>query len=191
MNRVDIRRRSWQESPARRAAGGAAMAAYNIEQLNFLVVDDNRHIREIVYRLLTVLGARTIRSACDGEEALKVLREFPADIAICDWAMAPIDGIEFLRRLRQSDDSPNPFLPVIMLTGHTELHRVREARDAGMSEFLAKPLSAGGLYARISSIIERPRQFVRAGHFFGPDRRRVANQGYRGLERRGAEGKAA
>lgn len=166
-------------------------AAYNIENLGFLVVDDNRHIREIVQRLLEVMGVKICRLASDGEEALKILRDFTADIVICDWAMAPIDGIEFLRRVRQGEDSPNPFVPVIMLTGHTELHRVREARDAGVSEFLAKPISAGGLYARISSIIERPRQFVRAGHFFGPDRRRVANLGYRGIERRGTSGAPA
>lgn len=166
-------------------------AAYNIENLGFLVVDDNRHIREMVHRLLAVMGVKDIRNASDGEEALKVLRGFSPDIAICDWAMAPIDGIEFLRRIRHDETSPNPFLPVIMLTGHTELHRVREARDAGVTEFLAKPLSAGGLYARITSIIERPRPFVRAGHFFGPDRRRGINLAYRGFERRRLAGQAA
>lgn len=167
------------------------MAAYNIENLAFLVVDDNRHIREMVNHLLKVLGVKIVRGASDGEEALKVLNEFNPDIVICDWAMAPIDGIEFLRRIRQDADSPNPFLPVIMLTGHTELTRVREARDAGVTEFLAKPISAGALYARISSIIERPRPFVRAGHFFGPDRRRGINRGYQGSERRGTAVEAA
>jgi len=63
-------------------------------------------------------------------------------------------------------------VPIIMLTGHTEMHRVIEARDSGVHEFIAKPISAKGLYSRIKSIIDKPRQFVRVGLYFGPDRRR-------------------
>jgi len=73
-----------------------------------------------------------------------------------------------------------------MLTGHTEMNRVVEARDAGVHEFLAKPISVKGLYSRIRSIIERPRPFVRAGLYFGPDRRRRDNPAYMGGERRKA-----
>jgi len=67
------------------------------------------------------------------------------------------------------------------------MNRVVEARDAGVHEFLAKPLSAKGLYSRIRSIIERPRPFVRAGQYFGPDRRRRDNPSYMGGERRKAD----
>lgn len=70
-----------------------------------------------------------------------------------------------------------------MLTGHTEMHRVIEARDAGVHEFLAKPISAKGLYSRVKSIIERPRPFIRAGLYFGPDRRRRQID-WKGSERR-------
>jgi DNA-binding response OmpR family regulator len=71
-----------------------------------------------------------------------------------------------------------------MLTGHTEMNRVMEARDAGVHEFLAKPISAKSIYARIRAIIERPRPFIRAGVYFGPDRRRRNNPSYKGRERR-------
>ncbi len=59
-----------------------------------------------------------------------------------------------------------------MLTGHPELHRVIESRDAGINEFLAKPLSAKALYQRIVTIIENPRPFIRTENYFGPCRRR-------------------
>jgi DNA-binding response OmpR family regulator len=88
-----------------------------------------------------------------------------------------------VRLVRTGKDSPNPFVPIIMLTGHTEMHRVIEARDAGVHEFLAKPISAKGLYSRVKSIIERPRPFIRAGLYFGPDRRRRQID-WKGPERR-------
>jgi DNA-binding response OmpR family regulator len=59
-----------------------------------------------------------------------------------------------------------------MLSGYTEYRRVTEARDAGVNEFLAKPISAKALYQRFASIIDNPRPFIRTKHYFGPDRRR-------------------
>lgn len=159
------------------------MAGYNIERLNFLVVDDNKHMRALVKGILHALGTRNVHEAGDGADAFKELRHFPADIIICDWNMSPLDGLDFVRLVRTAKDSPNPFVPIIMLTGHTEMARVVEARDAGVHEFLAKPISAKGLYSRIKAIIDRPRPFVRTGTYFGPDRRRRQVE-YKGRERR-------
>jgi two-component system chemotaxis response regulator CheY len=57
-------------------------------------------------------------------------------------------------------------------------------RDNGMTEFLAKPISAKTIYARLCSVIENPRAFIRVGVFFGPDRRRRQAEGYESFERR-------
>ncbi len=167
------------------------MADYNLERLNFLIVDDNKHMRALIQGILHALGVKNCLDAIDGADAFKELRHFPADIIICDWNMQPLDGLDFTRLVRTGKDSPNPFVPIIMLTGHTEMNRVVEARDAGVHEFMAKPISAKGLYTRIRAIIERPRPFVRAGLYFGPDRRRRDNPAYRGPERRKTEGQTA
>jgi DNA-binding response OmpR family regulator len=71
-----------------------------------------------------------------------------------------------------------------MLTGYTEYRRVAEALDAGINEFLAKPISPRDLYLRIASIIDHPRPFVRARGYFGPDRRRYNVGVPRGLRER-------
>ena len=71
-----------------------------------------------------------------------------------------------------------------MITGHTERHRVEAARDAGVTEFLAKPITAQGLFKRIAEIVERPRAYVRCADYFGPDRRRRADERYAGPWRR-------
>ncbi len=160
------------------------MDAYNLERLNFLVVDDIRGMRFLLRSVLHALGARHIEEATDGADAYARLGTYAADIVICNWQMSPMDGLEFVRLLRTDTDSPNPFVPVIMLTAHTEAKRVTEARDAGVTEFLAKPFSAHQLYSRIRTIIKYPRSFVRAETYSGPDRRRRHDPDYQGPERR-------
>src|SRR5665811_296827 len=74
--------------------------------------------------------------------------------------------------------------PDIVLTGHSEKKRVVSARDAGVTEFLAKPISAKGLYQRIVNVVANPRPFIKTKTYFGPDRRRNVNPNYVGTERR-------
>lgn len=152
--------------------------------MKVLVVDDNRHMRALVKTILYSFGVRECVEAADGADAMKELKHFPADLIISDWNMSPLDGLDFVRMVRTSKDSSNPFVPVIMLTAHTERFRVVEARDAGVHEVLAKPISARDLLLRIKGILHRPRPFVRASNYFGPDRRRRDDPNYRGPERR-------
>ncbi len=162
------------------------MADYS--SLNILLVEDNQHMRSIVIAILKGSGIRNVREARDGAEGLDILRQFPADIAMTDFNMAPIDGVEFTRLLRGANDSANPYLPVIMITGHSERSRVIEARDAGVNEFVVKPLTARALLSRLDSVIMRPRPFIRCRTYFGPDRRRINNPQFTGPFRRHTDG---
>ena len=98
--------------------------------------------------------------------------------------MPIFDGLELTQMIRQPGANTNPYVPIIMLTGHSEKKRVIAARDAGVTEFLAKPISAKGLYQRILNVVANPRPFIRTKTYFGPDRRRNANPNYAGPERR-------
>lgn len=159
------------------------MKNFDLKRLNILVVEDNKHMRRMVLQILRALGVFNTMEAENGEAALMTLGSFPADMVICDWNMAPMDGLAFTRAIRDQNSSPYPFLPIIMLTGHTELHKVLEARDAGINEFLSKPISVKKLYSRISTVIEHPRPFIHCETYFGPDRRRVSGK-HDGSERR-------
>jgi DNA-binding response OmpR family regulator len=86
--------------------------------------------------------------------------------------------------VRQPDTNASPFTPMIMLTGHSERRRVTAARDAGVTEFMVKPISAKALHQRILSVIANPRRFIRTKTYFGPDRRRNTMPNYTGPERR-------
>lgn len=148
------------------------MNNYDLGHLNVLVVDDNEHMLSILREILRSLHVGDIRVAGDGNAALKEMESFPADLVIADWNMAPMDGLTFVRETRTSTESANPYVPIIMLTGNTEKEMVDEARDSGITEFLAKPVSPKSLYDRICMIIERPRQFIKTDTYVGPDRRR-------------------
>ena len=154
------------------------------EKLKALIVEDNAHMRSLLRALLNSVGIRDIAEAAHGGAALQLLRERKSDLVLSDLAMKPMDGLAFTRQVRNADASPNPFVPIIMITGHTEKHRVEAARDAGVTEFLAKPITAANLFARIAEIVERPRAFVRCESYFGPDRRRRMIEDYAGPWRR-------
>ncbi|WP_372785230.1 response regulator [Phenylobacterium sp.] len=152
--------------------------------LKILLVDDNHHMRLLLGEILKAVGVKHIYEASDGAQGLTMLRQQRVDIIMTDLSMQPLDGIDFVRLLRNSPDSPDQMCPVIMITGHSTLQRVQEARNAGVNEFLAKPLTARGVVERIGQIIDHPRQYVRTPNYFGPDRRRRADPAFRGPWRR-------
>lgn len=158
-----------------------------LEALRILLVDDNPHMRAIVFAMLHGLGIKALYEARDGEQALERMRRDPVDIALVDFLMRPVDGVHFTREVRNSPRSPDIYLPIIMMTGHSERSRVEEARDAGVTEFVVKPLTVHGLVTRINAVIQRPRAFVRTRDYFGPDRRRHVNPEFRGPWRRGGD----
>jgi len=160
---------------------------YDLADLSFLVVDDNTHMLSIIKTLLKGFGIRRIHEATDAADAFEEIRSTHVDVIILDYALDTLDGIEFAQLVRTAKDSPNPYLPIIMLTAHSERHRVEEARDAGITEFLCKPICATDLYLRIIEVVEHPRSFVKMGNYFGPDRRRRAEGNYRGSEKRVAD----
>ena len=141
--------------------------------LKLLLVDDNQHMRAIVSTILKGVGVRDVREACDGAEGLQALREWPADIAIVDFRMTPLDGVEFTRLVRNSPDSANPYLPIIMMTGFADRPRVVEARDAGVTELVVKPITARSIIDRLNAVVFRPRPFVKTHDYFGPRRRGI------------------
>jgi CheY-like chemotaxis protein len=161
-----------------------------LQSVNVLLVDDNQHMRTITSAILQSAGIRNIHEVADGAAALDALREHNVDLAIVDFNMFPLDGVEFTRLVRNSPDSANPYLPVIMMTGHSERSRVTEARDAGVNEFVVKPITAKAVFDRIKAVILRPRPFVKTEGYFGPDRRRVKTPNYRGPLRRSDDPKA-
>lgn len=155
-----------------------------LKNVHFLVVDDNPFDRQLLRDILNALGSRHVSTAKTAEEGYKLVKEIEPDVAIVDWEMRPVSGIEFTRRIRTAKDSPNRFLPIILVSGHATRARVFAARDSGINEYVITPVSVRALFGRIRQVIERPRRFVRIGKYFGPDRRRQEKE-FTGDDKRG------
>lgn len=123
--------------------------------LRVLVVDDNAQMRSILHSMLRAFGVRDVKLAVDGSDALAQLERRQFDIAICDWLMEPMDGYEFVREVRASDQPAMRDMPIVMLTGQAEMRNVIAARDAGVTEYLLKPIAAGVLWARLAAAYAR------------------------------------
>jgi CheY-like chemotaxis protein len=157
----------------------------DLSALRILVVDDNRNAIEIVRSILGSLGAQRITPATTAHEAFRLLGAEAFDLLVLDQNLGKGDeGIHLVKRIRNDPASPNPFLPILMLTGYADEKRVTASRDAGVSEFLVKPFTVAGLLKRTEALIQQPRAFVRSEGYFGPDRRRRADPRYTGPERR-------
>ncbi len=158
-----------------------------LENVTFLIVDPNAFMRSLVKNVLHVFGADKFIDANDGADAFKAMQNLVPDIIITEWMMEPLDGLDLTRMVRNVKSSFNPYVPIIMMTAYSEMRRVVEARDVGITEFIAKPLSAKTLMARVTAVIEHPRPFIRSARYFGPDRRRRRTFDYTGPERRKSE----
>jgi two-component system chemotaxis response regulator CheY len=163
--------------------------AYDLSQVRILIVEDMQPMLSLTTSLLNLFGFKNIHGAKSVDEGFKLFVHYNHDIVITDWLMEPHDGLDLIRMIRRSDNSPNKYVPIILMTGYSDQPRVEEARDMGVTEFLMKPYSARDMYARIVQIVEKPRQFIDTGEFFGPDRRRRKNFEFSGQNRRGTADK--
>ncbi|MDZ4761007.1 MAG: response regulator [Alphaproteobacteria bacterium] len=155
-----------------------------LEGVSALILDDNAHMRGLVRVILSSFSVRRIEEAADADAAMRVLVDGDIDLALVDFKLGGASGVDFCRRVRLSPDSPNVYLPILMITAYSERSRVLDAINAGVDQFLVKPIRAVDVASRVNAIIERRRPFVRAAGYFGPDRRRRQDRRYKGAMRR-------
>ena len=153
--------------------------------VNTLIIDDNAHMISIVRSMLLGFGISRTHESRDAVEAFEMVRHEPIDLIIVDYQMPLLDGLEFIQMVRRGADMKNPFVPIILLTAHTERSRIMAARDAGVTEICAKPVTARQMWEKIVAVVNNPRPFVKTANYLGPDRRRK-REDYNGPERRAA-----
>lgn len=164
---------------------------YDLSDLRVLVVDDSEFMLELLAKIFKELGCKSVITATDGKEAIDQINTAVAngnenlffDIIFTDWAMEPMDGLSLLKWVREHPNPDIRFTPFVIVSAYSTLDWVIKARDHGVSEFLTKPVSVKSVVSRLSSIIEKPRAFVKSTNYFGPDRRR-RNATFNGPDRR-------
>ncbi|CAO3350634.1 Two-component transcriptional response regulator, LuxR family [Azospirillum melinis] len=165
-----------------RLAKQTAMTQPKLDLLSVLVVEDSSFIRTVLTATLRTIGIGRVEGVASGADAIRWLEErraalppgtAPVDLILSDLVMPEVNGLMLLRWIRSSPKSPDKFLPVLMLSGAADRHYVEQARDLGATDFIAKPFSAQTIASRLLFAIARPRRFVLAKGYFGPDRRRA------------------
>jgi two-component system chemotaxis response regulator CheY len=112
-----------------------------------LVVDDSRGIRLLVRRAMESFGFAVVEAG-DGAEALaRLVSDGPFDVAMVDWNMPIMTGIEFIREARK--DATARDMAIVMVTTESEQHRVVAALAAGASEYVMKPFTREMLAAKL------------------------------------------
>lgn len=116
-----------------------------------LIVDDQAFVRRIVMTLLKQIGFNDIYESGDGSQAMQRLAEIEIDLVVCDIEMAPMDGLSFLRLLRERYATRCPRF--IFLTCHGDAAMVKQARDLGVDAFVLKPVNLDQLRRRVDHVM--------------------------------------
>lgn len=126
----------------------------NPETMSILIVDDMKSMRLTIRKMLQNLKiGGNLRFAENGKEGLEILHNSRCDIAIIDWNMPVMNGIEMLETIR--NDRAVRDLPVIMVTAEAERDIVSEVAETEIDGYLLKPLTLSSLENKIKTVVER------------------------------------
>ncbi len=121
--------------------------------MKILMVDDSRTMRNIQKNVLKILGDPIYTEAGDGVEALTCVASHPDgfDLLLVDWNMPNMDGLTFVKRLREKDKTT----PIIMVTTEAEKARIIEAIKAGVNNYVIKPFTPDSLLERVKQTMAK------------------------------------
>jgi two-component system chemotaxis response regulator CheY len=143
-----------------------------LASLKVCIVDSEGDMCRMIREALNSLGISEIRECADSSSAQQVIGEFDPDLCLLDSSTGPVDAITFVKSVRGAESNRRSEMQLIMMVSNANTRRVIEARNAGVDEFLVKPISARGLHSRLLTLVDNPRLFVRTVAYTGPDRRR-------------------
>lgn len=147
------------------------MRSIDFSNISVLVAEYNNYMRQTIRSILRTFNIGDIIEMQNPDDAWDMFCATPPDVVFADWAPG-FNGMGLLQKIRRDPKSPNPFVPIIVVTSMSDKKNVLTARDPGMTEFLAKPFSPKQIFLRLRIVAEQPRAFIKTGNFFGPDRRR-------------------
>jgi DNA-binding response OmpR family regulator len=169
---------------ARKPTDRMRNALNDLSEASILILDRSPHQRAIVTGILRAAGCQILHVADDIEAGLERTRAAQPSGIIADWSPGGVDGLEFLRRLREGElDAPRA-TPVVLTTTRARKSQVELARASGVSEYVVRPMSAATLLTRVRSALFSQRIFIDSPNYVGPCRRRRLDEAYAGPFRR-------
>lgn len=148
-----------------------------------LVVDSQVQSARLLSELLRTDLSCEVFHAPTLEQGYALARSMEPKLIFVEHPSSGVDGYALTRAIRRSD-LPCRKAPVIMVTAEATAAAILKARDAGLHEFLRKPYTAGDLRRRLEAVTLKPRDWVEAVQYIGPDRRRFNSADYSGPRKR-------
>lgn len=155
-----------------------------------LVIDPFEATARVAGDLLRGLGAWRVEIAETSRRGYERAETWAPNLIVTEFSAAGVDAVAFTRAVRRSALNCRR-APIIVASSQTKASDITAARDAGAHEFLRKPFSATDLRRRIENVAMKPRPWVEAMGYVGPDRRRFNSGGYSGAKRRDADREVA
>ena len=118
--------------------------------MRILIVDDSRSMRLILKRMLAEMGHAEVAEAEDGSVALAQMEAFRPELALVDWNMPVMNGLDFLRALRREEGGKKPL--VLFCSIETDAEHINEAIRSGADEFIMKPFDAEILESKFAEV---------------------------------------
>lgn len=160
---------------------------FTVTEASVLIVEEDPYMANLLATVITDLSAKWVVTANSRIEAEDYLSKGQIDVVVLDWLRNSGRGLDLVRFIRTSQNSPDQEIPVVLCTSRRGYDDIVMARDVGVSEVLAKPFSHGEVEAKLRAALLRKRRFIRSDVYTGPDRRRKS-RGPQGEERRNRQG---
>lgn len=152
--------------------GHSTYDTYNFATMTALVVDSHDFSRKLTSDLCRGFQFKNVVSSSCPHQAMEHLESRQIDIVLTDWSFRSQNGEEFIKRIRNPNRHHNSHVAMMVLTGMSDEDTVAKARNAGATDFLARPLGMDRLISRMTKVLSTPSPFVHVPGYFGPDRRK-------------------
>lgn len=142
----------------------------NLSKVHCLLADRDQFTRGLLAQMLRGFGMGSIQTAGDGAQAREMVMQDRPDVCFIEGALPDIEAAEMIAWIR-SQPPPLRFIPIIVLSGYTQLRMISAARDSGANLVVRKPVSPQALFDRLAWVAATQRPFIETDSFLGPDRR--------------------
>jgi CheY-like chemotaxis protein len=156
----------------------------DIRKARVLLVCGRAHTVQVLRTTFGMLNLKAVVVIPTAAGALDALKIHPFTAVFCDGGLEEVDGMPFALAARRLPGMLNPTIPICTLASIPRRADVERARDEGVTDVLAQPVSAAAIVRKLRVALTRPRPFIAAPDFFGPDRRAGARKPFHGNERR-------
>ncbi len=159
-----------------------------LERVQVLIVHSSEKAAGLIKNIFHQIGFAHVVTAATAADAIFTMKQMRIDMLMVDSQLREegdeeslqpewesVSGIEFVRKLRHSVDSPNRFAPTVLLAEGLTQQDILQARDAGVNEIVMKPIGAQDFCMRLTQLFDKPRNFITAPTYKGPCRRRKSS----------------